>query len=86
MSLQMAGFFEECANLRDAFFDIGTEDGIVPDFSEVVPVEIVLSCFIDNCDIPAICANLRIIILNLMWTRIPTKMMEIWLNSHGLEV
>lgn len=32
-------FFEECANLRDAFFDIGTEDGIVPDFSEVVPVE-----------------------------------------------
>ncbi len=50
-------FFEECANLRDAFLDIGTEDGIVPDFSEVVPVEIVLSCFIDNCDIPTIYDN-----------------------------
>lgn len=56
-SYKWQDFFEECANLRDAFFDIGTEDGIVPDFSEVVPVEIVLSCFIDNCDIPAICAN-----------------------------
>lgn len=50
-------FFEECANLRDAFFNLGTENGIVPDFCEVVPVEIILLCSIDNCDIPAICDN-----------------------------
>lgn len=50
-------FFSECANLRDAFFDLGTEDSIVPDFSEVVAVEIILSCFIANCDIPAILDN-----------------------------
>lgn len=52
-------FFEECANLRNAFFDIGTEDGIVPEFSEVeyVSVEIVMICKVDESEIETIFDN-----------------------------
>lgn len=52
-------FFEECTNLRNAFFDIGTEDGVVPEFSEVeyVSVEIVMICKVDESEIETIFDN-----------------------------